>query len=323
MRNKGENMGQVKNWLFDEVEALFIKPFSELIYKAQTVHKENFNLNEMQVSSLLSVKTGECSENCAYCPQSAYYNTGLNEQSFLTLDEVTTAAKKAKAMGVTRFCISASGKSPKKHDLSKYVEMIRAVKNIGLSVCATLGMLDQESVKILEEAGLDFYNHNIDTSAEFYKNIITTHDYADRLKTLSHVAQSSINVCCGVIVGMGEGLTDRINMLIALASLPKNPNVIPINRLIKIKGTPLEKTDHIDNFDFIKMIAVTRIMFPKSIIALAGGRNEMSEEMQALCFLAGANAIHVGEKLLVTPLPSIDKDSKLLHKLGLYSKEIM
>lgn len=305
-----------QSWTFDEVKSLFELPFMDLLYRAQSAHRENFNANEMYISSLLSVKTGSCKENCAYCPQSSHYETGLNKESFLSQEEVIAAAKKAKKLGASRFCVSASGSLPQPEDFQKYLAMIKAVKKIGLSACATLGELSLEQVQQLEQAGLDYYNHNIDTSPEFYHNIVTTRTFADRLQTINHLANSNIKICCGVIIGMGEAIDDRNNMLLALAKLPRYPDVIPINRLIKIKNTPLEHASDIDNFDYIRMLAVTRIIFPRTIVALAAGRNEMSEEMQALCVFAGANAMHVGEKLLVTPLPDISKDKQLLDKLG-------
>jgi len=307
----------MQTWTFETIKELFELPLMDLLYQAQTVHRENFDSNKMQISSLLSVKTGKCQENCAYCPQSAHFKTGLNKESFLSLRDVIAAAKKAKALGASSFCVSASGSAPQPEQFPQYLAMVKEVKKIGLNACATLGELSAEQVKQLDEAGLNFYNHNIDTSPEFYSQITTTRKFSDRLKTINHLANSNIKVCCGVIIGMGESIADRVNMLLALTQLPQNPDVIPINRLIKIKNTPLEHVPDIDNFEYVSMLAVARIVFPKTIIALAAGRNEMSEEMQALCIFAGANAMHVGEKLLVTPLPDVSQDNQFLDKLGI------
>lgn len=305
------------DWSEESVRSLFQLPFSELMYRAETVHLENFDPNLMQMSVLLNVKTGGCSEDCAYCPQSRHYNTHVAVKPLMELDEVIGMASKAKACGATSFCIGMQGKHPEGDEFNKVLEMVKAVKSLGLKACATLGTLSQEQIRELEAVGLNYYNHNLDTSFEHYKKIVTTHRYEERLKTLENLQHSKIKICCGGIMGMNETLEDRIQFLLQLIRLPRQPDVIPINLLIKVEGTPLENAPDLPILDFIRVIAVSRILFPKTIIALAAGRNEMSEAEQTLCFLAGANAMHIGEKLLLTPLPNVNQDRQLLNRLGI------
>jgi biotin synthase len=304
------------NWHLDEVMALFALPFSDLIYQAQTVHRQHFDPNEVQVSSLLSIKTGACSEDCGYCPQSARFDTGLKAEKLMCVEDVLAAAQQAKSQGASRFCMGAAWREPKDKDVEKVVEMVQGVKALGLETCVTLGMLTDEQTAKLKEGGLDYYNHNLDTSEEYYAEVITTRTYQDRLDTLARVRDAGINVCCGGIVGMGESEVDRSNLLIELANLPKHPESVPINRLVQVEGTPLNGTDALDPFTFIRMIAVARIMMPKSRVRLSAGRNDMSDEMQALCFLAGANSIFYGEKLLTTDNPLANQDKVLFERLG-------
>lgn len=304
-------------WTNTDVNALFDMPFLDLLFKAQTIHRQHFKPNEIQISTLLSIKTGTCPEDCAYCPQSAHYDTGLEKEGLYDVDKVITAALEAKKNGSTRFCMGAAWRSPPKKEFPKVLKMIRAVKDLGLETCVTLGMLNEQEAGELKDAGLDFYNHNLDSSPEFYKKIITTRTYEDRLKTLENVRNAGMNTCCGGIIGMGETREDRVNLLLQLANLPEPPLSVPINRLIAIKGTPLEKTPQIDNIEFIRMIAVARIMMPTSYVRLSAGRNDMSEEMHALCFMAGANSIFSGEVLLTTPNPENQADAILFKKLGI------
>lgn len=304
-------------WNSEKVAKLFELPLMDLLFKAQTIHRQYFAPNEVQLATLLSIKTGKCPEDCSYCPQSAHYDTGLDKESLLDVAGVIEDAKQAKASGSTRFCMGAAWRSPPKKDFPKVIEMIKAVKDLGLETCVTLGMLDKDQAQQLNEAGLDYYNHNLDTSPEFYKKIITTRTYEDRLVTLENVRQAGINVCCGGIVGMGETRQDRIEFLLQLANLSEAPESVPINRLMAIKGTPLENTEQLDNLEFIRMIAVARIMFPTSYVRLSAGRDTMSEEMHALCFMAGANSMFSGDKLLTAPNPETNKDNQLLHKLGM------
>ena len=304
------------NWHLDEVLALFAMPFSDLIYQAQTVHRQYFDPNEVQVSSLLSIKTGACSEDCGYCPQSARFDTGLKAEKLMCVEDVLAAAEQAKMQGASRFCMGAAWREPKDKDVEKVVEMVQGVKALGLETCVTLGMLTNEQTAKLKEGGLDYYNHNLDTSEEYYSEIITTRTYQDRLDTLARVRDAGINVCCGGIVGMGESDKDRTKLLIELANMPKHPESVPINRLVQVEGTPLNGTDALDPFTFIRMIAVARIIMPKSRVRLSAGRNDMSDEMQALCFLAGANSIFYGEKLLTTDNPVANQDKVLFERLG-------
>lgn len=302
-------------WNKESVAALLDLPFFELVTKAYTIHKENFDISEMELCTLSSIKTGACPEDCAYCPQSGHYKTGVKKEKLLDVDAVIEQARVAKAHGAKRFCMGAAWRNPPKKDFPAVIEMIKAVKGLGLETCVTLGMLTEEESKQLKAAGLDYYNHNLDTSPDYYKNIISTRSYEDRLETIQHVMNADINVCCGGILGMGETRTDRIELLLALTKLPKPPRSIPINKLIAIKGTPLENADALDQFEFIKTIAVTRIMFPTSMVRLSAGREGMSDELQAWCFLAGANSIFIGEKLLTANNPSQQRDFRLLKKL--------
>jgi biotin synthase len=305
------------DWTRDEVRALFALPFPELIFRAAQVHRDNFDPSEVQISTLLSIKTGGCPEDCAYCPQSAKFETGVKAEKLLDLEAVLAEARAAKAGGASRFCMGAAWRSPKDRDLEKVCDMVEGVKALGMETCVTLGMLTGEQAKRLKTCGLDYYNHNLDTSPEFYGEIITTRTYQDRLDTLEHVRAAGINVCCGGIVGMGEKLDDRVGMIATLASLPVHPESVPINMLVRVAGTPLAETATIDPFDFVRTIAVARITMPASMVRLSAGREDMSEETQALCFLAGANSIFYGPKLLTTPNPGRDRDMALLDKLGL------
>lgn len=305
------------NWQITEVHTLYELPFNELLFQAQTLHRQYFNPRQVQLSTLLSIKTGACPEDCAYCPQSAHYHTGVDKEKLLPLEIVIEKAEQAKANGATRFCMGAAWRSPPKKDLPHVVEMVKAVKALGLETCVTLGMLDQEQTQTLKEAGLDYYNHNLDSSPEFYEKIITTRCYQDRLDTLENVRNADIKVCCGGIVGMGESREDRVGLLVQLANLPMHPQSVPINRLVEAAGTPLEKALNIDEFEFIRTIAVARIMMPQSVVRLSAGRDNMNESTQALCFFAGANSIFYGEKLLTTPNPEANQDLQLLKKLGM------
>ena len=305
------------DWSRDEVLALLALPFPELMHRAASVHRENFNPREVQVSTLLSIKTGGCPEDCAYCPQSARYNTGLKAHKLLSLDEVIAKASAAKAAGASRFCMGAAWRSPKDKDVAQVAEMIAAVKALGLEACATLGMLSGEQAGTLKRAGLDYYNHNLDTAPDFYGDVIKTRDYQDRLDTLEHVRSVGLKSCCGGIVGMGESRAQRAGLLQTLANLPEHPGSVPINRLVQVEGTPLHGTALLDPFEFVRTIAVARLIMPRSVVRLSAGRAEMSEELQALCFLAGANSIFYGEKLLTTGNPDVESDQALFVRLGL------
>lgn len=309
-----------QSWNAEKISQLFDLPFMDLLHLAQTTHREHFKLPEMELCTLLNIKTGACPENCAYCPQSAHFDTGLAREKLWDLDDVIAKAKIAKENGSQRFCMGAAWRSPPKKMLPRVVEMIKAVKALGLETCVTLGMLDAEDAAELHAAGLDYYNHNLDTSPEFYDKIITTRTYQERIDTLHHVHNAGINVCCGGILGMGETREDRIGLLLQLTELPAPPKSIPINRLIAINGTPLANTPQIDNFEFIRTIAVTRLISPTSMIRLSAGRESMSEEMQTLCFMAGANSIFYGEKLLTAKNPEADTDMIFLGKLGLRTR---
>ncbi|HCE59312.1 MAG TPA: biotin synthase BioB [Wolbachia sp.] len=306
-----------KEWTFAKANEIFALPFPELIYAAQTEHRKHFHSHEIQVSTLLSIKTGSCPENCSYCPQSAHYDTGLKKESLSKVAEVVEAAKRAKEAGSTRFCMGAAWRGPRDDDLKIVCEMVKEVKKLGLETCVTLGLLKDHQANMLKEAGLDFYNHNVDTSEEYYDKIITTRTFKDRLDTLEHVRNAGIKVCCGGILGMGETNEDRIKMLVCLANMNEPPESVPINMLIKIPGTPLENVESIDPFDFVRTIAIARIMMPKSYIRLAAGREKMSDELQALCFLAGINSIFYGERLLTAQNPVPERDNYLFQKLGL------
>lgn len=305
------------DWSIEEVEALFALPFQDLLFRAQATHREHHAPNTVQMSTLLSVKTGACPEDCAYCPQSIRYDTGLDRESLMVVADVADRAKAAREAGATRFCMGAAWRSPKKKDIDVMTAMIREVKALGLESCATLGMLTREQAKELREAGLDYYNHNIDTSPEFYDKIITTREFQDRLDTLEAVREAGMNVCCGGIVGMGETTRDRARMLQVLANLPEHPESVPINQLVAVPGTPLAHQSPIDPFDFVRTIAVARILMPQSAVRLSAGREQMSDELQALAFFAGANSIFYGEKLLTTGNPDVEHDRALLERLGM------
>ena len=305
------------NWTPAEVERLFALPFVDLIYAAQQVHREHHDAHAVQLSTLLSIKTGACPEDCAYCPQSVRYDTGVGREALLPLDEVRARAAAAKAAGATRFCMGAAYRSPKHKDVEKIAAMVREVRTLGLETCATLGMLTPAQAAQLKEAGLDYYNHNIDTSEAFYGEIITTRTFQDRLDTLEAVRAAGINLCCGGIVGMGESVGDRAAMLATLANLPAPPESVPINQLVPVPGTPLADAPPLDPFDFVRTIAVARIVLPEATLRLSAGREQMSDELQALCFLAGAGSIFYGEKLLTTGNPDVDHDRGLLARLGL------
>lgn len=305
------------DWQLNEVSALFALPFNDLIYRAQTIHRMNFDPNEIQISSLLSIKTGSCSEDCAYCPQSARYDAGLTSEALMQVDDVLAAAQKAQQLGASRFCMGAAWRAPKDRDIGRVVEMVQGVKALGMETCVTLGMLTDAQTAALKQGGLDYYNHNLDTSDDYYAEIVTTRTYQDRLDTLARVRNAGINVCCGGIVGMGESDIDRAKLFIELANLPKHPESVPINMLVRVEGTPLAATEQLDPLVFIRTIAVARILMPKSRVRLSAGRSEMSDEMQALCFIAGANSIFYGEKLLTTDNPVAASDMSLFQRLGI------
>ncbi len=301
----------------EEVEALFDKPFSDLLYEAQTVHRKHFDPNAVQLSTLLSVKTGGCPEDCGYCPQSKRHPDAVPDEPMLDVEAVLTAARAAKDAGATRFCMGAAWRGPKQRDLDPVLTMVREVKALGLETCCTLGMLREGQAEQLKEAGLDYYNHNLDTAPEFYGEIISTRDFEDRLETLNKVRGAGINVCAGGIVGMGESRTQRAGLLAQLASLDPPPESVPINLLVQVEGTPLFGTDALDPIEFVRTIAVARILMPASYVRLSAGRQQMSDAVQALCFLAGANSIFYGDKLLTTGNPEWEKDQALFSKLGL------
>ncbi len=309
------------DWKRDEVRALFDLPFPELMFRAQSVHRKNFDPAEVQISTLLSIKTGGCPEDCAYCPQSARYDTGVRAEKLMALDAVLAEARAAKAAGASRFCMGAAWREPKDRDLDNVCAMVEGVKALGMQSCATLGMLTAGQARRLKASGLDYYNHNLDTSPEFYKTIITTRTYEDRLQTLEHVREAGIHVCCGGIVGMGETREDRVGMIATLASLPAHPESVPINMLVRVAGTPLAGEQKLDPLEFVRTIAVARITMPRSVVRLSAGREDMSEETQVLCFLAGANSIFYGPKLLTTPNPGRDRDRELMERLGLQPME--
>jgi biotin synthase len=304
------------DWTLPEVQALFALPFMDLIYRAQRVHREFQEPNTVQLSTLLSIKTGACPEDCAYCPQSVHYRTGVKREALLEIEAVRACAERALRAGATRFCMGAGWRQPKARELTAVAAMVREVRALGLETCATLGMLTPDQAAELKDAGLDYYNHNLDTSAEFYGEIITTRTYQDRLDTLAAVRAAGIKVCCGGIVGLGESVTDRAQMLRTLANLPEHPGSVPINRLVKVPGTPLEDAPEVDPFDFVRAIAVARVLMPRAHVRLSAGRETMSDELQALCLLAGANSIFYGEKLLTTGNPDVERDRQLLARLG-------
>ncbi|HSV53004.1 MAG TPA: biotin synthase BioB [Burkholderiaceae bacterium] len=304
-------------WPVAEVEALFALPFMDLMFRAQKVHRDHFDACEVQLSTLLSIKTGGCSEDCGYCPQSAHFDTGVEATKLMGVDKVVEAALAAKAQGATRFCMGAAWRSPKQRDMERVVEMVREVRALGLETCMTLGMLDAGQAHELKDAGLDYYNHNLDSAPEFYGQIISTRTYQDRLDTLGHVRDAGMKVCCGGIVGLGESRTQRAGLIAQLANLDPYPESVPINNLVAVEGTPLEKADAIDPFEFVRTIAVARITMPRTMVRLSAGREQMNEALQALCFLAGANSIFYGDRLLTTSNPQAQRDRALFERLGL------
>ncbi len=305
------------DWTLGEVRTLFAEPFSDLLYRAHGLHRCWFDPNEVQISTLLSIKTGACPEDCAYCPQSIRYNTGLEDEPLMHIDEVVEHARAARENGATRFCMGAAYRSPKNKQLEQIAAMIAAVSELGMETCATLGMLSIEQAERLKQAGLDFYNHNLDSSESYYRKIITTRRFQDRLDTLKAVRDAGLRVCCGGIIGMGEAADDRSELLHTLATLPEHPGSVPINQLVQIEGTPLHGTEPLDPLEFVRTIAVARILMPRSHVRLSAGRTEMSDEMQALCFFAGANSIFYGDKLLTTDNPDVTRDQALLARLGM------
>ncbi|WP_343182836.1 biotin synthase BioB [Buchnera aphidicola (Neophyllaphis podocarpi)] len=308
-------------WTINKVIKLFKKPFLEIIFEAQNVHRKHFNPNKLQISTLLSIKTGSCPEDCKYCPQSSRYKTNIKKEKLLGLKDILKLAKKAKDSGSDRFCMGAAWKNPNDRDIPHLESVIKEIKKMGMETCMTLGSLTVKQAKKLANAGLDFYNHNLDTSPEFYSKIISTRKYEDRLNTLNIIRNSGIKICSGGIIGLGENINDRAKLLLELSKLPKPPESIPINMLVKIKGTPMENNDDVDPFDFIRMIAITRIMMPNSYIRLSAGRENMNEQTQAMCFMAGANSLFYGCKLLTASNPNKDTDLVLFKKLGLTSEK--
>ncbi len=311
-----------ETWPVAEVVALFELPFNDLMWKAQQVHRANWEANEVELATLLSIKTGGCPENCGYCPQSAHHDTGVVAEKMMPVDEVVAAAQAAKDSGATRFCMGAAWRSPKDRDIEAVEEMVKAVKALGLETCATLGMLKEEQADRLAAAGLDYYNHNLDTAPEFYGEIITTRDYQDRLDTLGHVRQAGLKVCCGGIVGMGESRQQRAGLIAQLANLNPYPDSVPINHLVAVEGTPLADQEPLDPLEFVRTIAVARITMPKARVRLSAGRRQLGEGVQALCYLAGANSIFYGDKLLVTGNPEVEEDRALLDRLGMKGKQV-
>ncbi len=307
----------MKQWTIDEALTLSKIPLFDLIFQARNVHVQNHNAQEVEIATLCSIKTGSCPEDCKYCPQSAHYNTGLKKEPLMDKEEILSNAKKAQETGATRFCMGAAWRKLHKKDTEYMCDIIASVKALGIETCATFGTLDAEQAVLMKDAGLDYYNHNLDTSEEFYSKIITTRPYQERLETLKYVADAGINICCGGIVGMGETFEDRLKMMITLSNLEKQPDSIPINMLVKVKGTPLENAKNIDSFEYIRLVAITRIMFPKAFVRLSAGRVNMSEEMQAMCFMSGANSIFYGEKLLTTENNDSNTDLELLKRLDL------
>ncbi len=310
------------DWTLEDIERLFSLPLNDLLFKAQSIHRENFDPNKIQVSTLLSIKTGACPEDCGYCSQSAKHQTELEREKLLPLEEVIASARQAKAAGANRFCMGAAWRNPTDKNLERVIDMVKAVKALGMQTCLTLGMLTEAQSQRLKQAGLDYYNHNLDTSPEFYGNVISTRTYQDRLDTLQHVRKAGIHVCSGGIIGMGEKPRDRAALLQQLANLKPHPESVPINLLVQVKGTPLYGTDPLDNFEFVKTIAVARILMPASYVRLSAGRTEMSEEMQAMCFFAGANSIFYGDRLLTTDNPEANEDLALFAKLGLQMEQV-
>lgn len=310
-------MQQQAKWTRDQVQALFDKPFMDLVFEAQQVHRQHFTPNQVQVSTLLSIKTGACPEDCKYCPQSARYDTGLEKERLMEVEKVLEAARRAKEIGSTRFCMGAAWRNPKDRDMPYIIKMIEGVRELGMETCMTLGMLTPEQASALKHAGLDYYNHNLDTSEAYYEQIITTRTFADRINTLDNVRDAGMKVCSGGIVGMGEHANDRIGLLMALANLEQPPESVPINMLVKVPGTPMADVDDLDPFEFVRCIAVARILMPDSHVRLSAGRESMNEQLQAWCFMAGANSIFYGEKLLTTSNPDAERDQALFKRLGI------
>lgn len=310
------------DWSIPEVEELFALPFMDLLFQAQSVHRHYFDSNAVQISTLLSIKTGACPEDCKYCPQSGHYNTGLSREKLMQVQQVVDKARQARAAGASRFCMGAAWKNPPDRDFPLVLEMVRQVKGLGLETCMTLGELSADQAQALADAGLDFYNHNLDTSPEFYGTIITTRTYADRLTTLGRVRDAGVRVCSGGIVGMGEAVRDRAGLLVNLANLPEHPESVPINMLVKVEGTPLGNLEDMDPFDFVRCVAVARIMMPASHVRLSAGREQMNDQTQALAFMAGANSIFYGERLLTTANPAAEHDKQLFDRLGLYPEAV-
>ncbi|UPS64046.1 biotin synthase BioB [Providencia rettgeri] len=315
-------MSQLKQWTIKQANELFSMPFFELLFQAQQIHRQHFDPQQVQVSTLLSIKTGACPEDCKYCAQSARYKTGLETEKLMEVQQVLESAKKAKQAGSTRFCMGAAWRNPKERDMPYLEMMVKEVKSLGMETCMTLGMIDNSQAQRLAEAGLDYYNHNLDTSPEYYGNIITTRSYQDRLNTLENVRDAGIKVCSGGILGLGEKISDRAALLVQLANLPKPPESVPINMLMKVEGTPMADNEDVDAFDFIRTIAVARIMMPTSYVRLSAGREYMNEQTQALCFMAGANSVFYGCKLLTTPNPDENKDLALFRKLNINPERI-
>jgi biotin synthase len=311
-----------KVWTQTQAWALYESPFNDLLFRAQTVHRENFDPNRLQLSRLLSIKTGGCPEDCGYCSQSVHHQTGLKASKLMEVERVIAEARKARDAGATRYCMGAAWRNPKPRDMDAVVAMVEGVKALGMETCMTLGMLDREQAERLKQAGLDYYNHNIDSSERYYREIVTTRSFSDRLETLEHVRETGIKVCCGGIIGMGEKPIDRIDMLVTLANLPEYPESVPINMLIPIAGTPLGEAAPIGSIEFVRIIALARIMMPATYVRLSAGRSAMTDEMQALCFFAGANSIFVGDTLLTADNPAEDKDMALLHRLGMEPMEL-
>ena len=305
------------DWNRRQARQIYELPLNDLLFQAQTIHRQYFDANDVQLSTLLNIKTGGCAEDCGYCPQSARYQTGMEKTGLMPVDEVLEAAKAAKDSGATRFCMGAAWRSPNDRDMQQLADMIRGVKDLGMETCMTLGMLKGEQANDLKDAGLDYYNHNLDSSEEFYTEIISTRSYQDRLDTLGHVRDSGMKVCCGGIVGLGETIAQRVDLLVTLANLDPQPESVPINRLVKVKGTPLSDVEELDDFDMVRSIATARIMIPKSRVRLSAGRAQMSDELQALCFMAGANSVFYGEKLLTTENPQWVQDQQLFQRLGI------
>ena len=305
------------DWTSKETLNLLRQPFNDLVHSAQRIHRQNFDPNKVQLSTLMNIKTGGCPEDCAYCPQSARYQTGVRAEKLATIEEVVSQASLAKNKGASRFCMGAAWRQPKQKDLDSVVSMIKVIKDMNMESCVTLGMLSSDQARQLKDAGLDYYNHNIDSSPEYYTKIISTRDYNERLTTLDNVREAGISVCCGGIIGMGESSEDRAGFLLTLANMSSHPESVPINMLVKVEGTPLNDAEAADPIEFVRIIAAARIMMPRSYIRLSAGRNDMSDEMQALCYLAGANSIFYGEKLLTTDNPQLNQDRQLLERLGI------